>query len=58
LRERELRSICLILACAAVLSGCSVAAAPCRITGAVLKTVPALGDVAAVPFDACAAVID
>jgi hypothetical protein len=47
-----------MLVCVAALSGCSVVAAPCRITGAVLKTVPALGDVAAVPFDACAAVID
>ena len=46
--------------CAACLglSGCGVAAAPCRVTSAVLKAVPLVGHVAAAPTDACADIID
>ncbi len=40
------------------LGGCGVMAAPCRVTSAALKMVPVVGHVAAVPTDACAAVID
>lgn len=40
------------------LNGCGVMAAPCRVTSAALKMVPVVGHVAAVPTDACAAVID
>jgi len=40
------------------LAGCGVMAAPCRVTSAALKMVPVIGHVAAVPTDACAAVID
>ncbi len=40
------------------LAGCGVMAAPCRITSAALKMVPLVGHVAALPTDACAAVID
>jgi hypothetical protein len=40
------------------LSGCGVLAAPCRVTSAVLKMVPVVGHAAALPTDACAAVID
>ncbi len=40
------------------LSGCGVVAAPCRVGSAVLKMVPIVGHVAALPTDACAAVID
>lgn len=40
------------------LGGCGVVAAPCRMTSAVLKMVPLVGHVAALPTDACAAVID
>ena len=40
------------------LTGCGVMAAPCRVTSAALKMVPVVGHVAAVPTDACAAVID
>ena len=47
-------SVLLLLA----LSGCSLAAAPCRIGSAVLKIVPVAGSVAAAPLDGCAAVID
>ncbi|WP_414442712.1 DUF6726 family protein [Burkholderia sp. 22PA0099] len=43
--------------CAAV-SGCGVAAAPCRVASAGLKMVPLVGHVAAAPTDGCAAVID
>jgi hypothetical protein len=42
----------------ASLSGCGVLAAPCRVTSAVLKMVPVVGHAAALPTDACAAVID
>jgi hypothetical protein len=41
-----------------VLSGCGVLAAPCRVASAGIKMVPIVGHVAAVPTDACAAVID
>ncbi|WP_213777436.1 DUF6726 family protein [Caballeronia sp. dw_276] len=46
--------------CAVVvgLSGCGLAAAPCRIASAGLKIVPVVGHVAAAPTDACAGVID
>jgi hypothetical protein len=40
------------------LTGCGVAAAPCRVTSAVLDMVPIVGHAAATPTDACAAVID
>jgi hypothetical protein len=40
------------------LSGCGVMAAPCRVTSAGLKMIPVVGHVAALPTDACAAVID
>ncbi|NEX62143.1 hypothetical protein G3574_13720 [Noviherbaspirillum sp. 17J57-3] len=40
------------------LSGCGVLAAPCRVGSAVIKMVPVVGHVAALPTDACAAVID
>jgi hypothetical protein len=40
------------------LSGCGLAAAPCRVASAGLKIVPVVGHVAAAPTDACAEVID
>lgn len=42
----------------ALLTGCGLAAAPCRVTSAVLKAVPVVGHPAAVPTDACAEAID
>ena len=47
----------LVVACIG-LSGCGLAAAPCRIASAGLKIVPVVGHVAAAPTDACADVID
>ena len=44
--------------CAVLLGGCGILAAPCRVASAVIKIVPVVGHVAAVPTDACAAVID
>ncbi|MGA2088652.1 MAG: DUF6726 family protein [Stellaceae bacterium] len=41
-----------------MLAGCGVVAAPCRVSSAALKMVPVAGDVAAVPTDSCANVID
>ncbi|WP_175665007.1 DUF6726 family protein [Burkholderia ambifaria] len=46
------------LALVVSLTGCGVAAAPCRIASAGLKIVPLVGHVAAAPTDACADVID
>lgn len=43
---------------AALLSGCGVVAAPCRVASAGLKMVPLVGHVAAAPTDACADIID
>jgi len=40
------------------LSGCGLAAAPCRIVSAVVKVIPVVGHSAATPTDACAAAID
>ena len=54
---RMLRPLFLVLLCS-VTAGCGVLAAPCRVTSAALKMVPLVGHVAAVPTDACAAVID
>jgi hypothetical protein len=48
----------LSLLAAALLSGCGVAAAPCRVASAGLKMVPLVGHVAAAPTDACADIID
>ena len=39
-------------------SGCGLAALPCRVVSATLKVVPGVGGVAATPFDACASAID
>ncbi|ASW00068.1 DUF6726 family protein [Paraburkholderia aromaticivorans] len=47
-----------LLAPCAGLTGCGLAAAPCRIASAGLKIVPVVGHVAAAPTDACADVID
>lgn len=41
-----------------LVSGCGVAAAPCRVGSAVLKIVPLVGHLAAAPTDGCAEVID
>ncbi|WP_345891283.1 DUF6726 family protein [Burkholderia sp. Ax-1719] len=46
------------LSCVFALSGCGLAAAPCRVASAGLKIVPLVGHVAAAPTDACADVID
>lgn len=48
----------LLLPILAALSGCGVAAAPCRIASAGLKMVPLVGHAMATPTDACAAAID
>ncbi|SAL17674.1 DUF6726 family protein [Caballeronia telluris] len=55
-----MKSSLLAALCAACLglSGCGLAAAPCRVTSAVIKVVPLVGHVAALPTDACAEVID
>jgi hypothetical protein len=50
--------IALAILLAASLSGCGVAAAPCRLISAALKTIPVVGHRAATPTDSCAAAID
>jgi hypothetical protein len=40
------------------LPGCSILAAPCRITSAAVGAVPVVGGVAATPTNACGDVID
>jgi len=52
------RLVALPLLLSTVLSGCGVLAAPCRVGSAVIKMVPIVGHAAALPTDACAAVID
>jgi hypothetical protein len=41
-----------------LVAGCGLAAAPCRITSAVIDIVPVVGHTAATPTDACADAID
>lgn len=52
-----MRFLSMFLACF-VLSGCGLAALPCRVGSAVVKVVPVVGHPAASPLDACADVID
>lgn len=53
-----LKAVLAVVLTAQILSGCAVVAFPCRIVSAGLKIVPVVGDVAAVPTDACAAALD
>jgi hypothetical protein len=46
-----------VLLCAMV-SGCGLVAAPCRVASAAIKIVPVVGHPAATPTDACADAID
>ncbi|MCX4145673.1 hypothetical protein PQR70_09165 [Paraburkholderia madseniana] len=54
----RLGALGVILALCAAMTGCGLAAAPCRVASAGLKIVPLVGHVAAAPTDACAEVID
>ncbi len=47
-----------LLLAVALLGGCGLFAAPCRVGSAGLKVVPLVGHVAAAPTDACADAID
>jgi hypothetical protein len=42
----------------ATVSGCSAAATPCRVTGAVVEVVPLIGGVLGAAFRACGDTID
>lgn len=53
-----IRTLLLLAALVPALNGCGVLAAPCRLASTVIKMVPVVGHAAAVPTDACAAVID
>ena len=57
-RLNRLGTLGVLLALCAGMTGCGLAAAPCRVASAGLKIVPVVGHVAAAPTDACAAVID
>jgi len=57
-RAARLGTLAALFALCAGLTGCGLAAAPCRIASAGLKIVPVVGHVAAAPTDACAEVID
>jgi hypothetical protein len=54
----RLGTLGVVLALCSAMTGCGLAAAPCRIASAGLKIVPLVGHVAAAPTDACAGVID
>ena len=54
----RLRWIALIVLFIAPLSGCGLAAAPCRVASAGLKILPVVGHPAAASADACAEAID
>ena len=53
-----MRSILMLLALCGLLSGCGVAAFPCRASSAIVKVVPVVGHPVAAPLDACAEAID
>ena len=55
---KRLLSVALLLATSLGMGGCGLFAAPCRVTSAGLKIVPAVGHAAATPTDACAEAID
>ena len=57
-RFGRLGALGVMLALCAGMTGCGLAAAPCRVASAGLKIVPLVGHVAAAPTDACADVID
>ena|GEM_PF-342109 len=57
-RARRLGALGVLFALCAGMSGCGLAAAPCRVASAGLKIVPLVGHVAAAPTDACADAID
>nr|WP_175052898.1 DUF6726 family protein [Paraburkholderia sediminicola] len=57
-RFGRLGALVVMLALCAGMTGCGLAAAPCRVASAGLKIVPLVGHVAAAPTDACADVID
>jgi hypothetical protein len=58
MRHKALAKLGALILLPAMLAGCGVMAAPCRVTSAVVKMVPLVGHVAALPTDACAEVID
>ncbi|MBY4897936.1 DUF6726 family protein [Cupriavidus sp. AU9028] len=53
-----MKTLLIVIPLVLSLGGCGLLAAPCRVASAGLKIVPVVGDVAALPTDACAAVID
>jgi len=57
-RARRLGALGVLFALCAGMTGCGLAAAPCRVASAGLKIVPLVGHVAAAPTDACADAID
>jgi len=57
-RHSRLLSAIVLIAMAASLAGCGVAAFPVRTTSAAVKIVPVAGDVVAAPLDVTADVID
>ena len=52
------RSLIMLISLAFFLGGCAVVAAPCRITGAVVKIIPVVGDPIGEVFDSCGDAID
>lgn len=58
MRLAFLRRSALLVLVTVGLSGCGLAAAPCRLVSAVVKAVPVVGHTAATPTDACATAID
>lgn len=52
-----MQALLVIFACLS-LTGCGVAAFPCRASSAVVKIVPVVGHPVAAPLDACASAID
>jgi hypothetical protein len=54
----NIRRVLSFIVLSVVLSGCGVAAAPCRLTGAVIKIIPLIGDPVGELLEACGDIID
>lgn len=55
---RATRNLMVLLLLAGAVSACSVAAAPCRASGAVVRVVPLIGDIVGSALETCGDVID
>ncbi len=54
----KIRNMFALMVVSAILSGCAALAAPCRVTGSVMKVIPVIGEPIGSALDACGDAID